>query len=89
MQTGKQSVTFSNPVYITHAASVVGSKEGQGPLGNQFDLVVKDDMLNQDSWEEAESPESFAATKQRDRLELTARLSALTASKHQSTEQRA
>ena len=55
MQTGKQSVTFSNPVYITHAASVVGSKEGQGPLGNQFDLVVKDDMLNQDSWEEAES----------------------------------
>ena len=55
MQTGKQSVTFSNPVYITHAASVVGSKEGQGPLGNQFDLVVKDDMLHQDSWEEAES----------------------------------
>ena len=55
MQTGKQSVTFSNPVYITHAASVVRSKEGQGPLGNQFDLVVKDDMLHQDSWEEAES----------------------------------
>ena len=55
MQTGKQSVTFSNPVYITHAASVVGSKEGQGPLGKQFDLVVKDDMLHQDSWEEAES----------------------------------
>ena len=55
MQTGKQSVTFSSSVYITHAASVVGSKEGQGPLGKQFDLVVKDDMLNQNSWEEAES----------------------------------
>ena len=53
MQTGKQSVTFSNPVYITHAASVVGNKKKQGPLGNQFELIVKNNKLHQDSWEEA------------------------------------
>lgn len=54
MQAGKQSVSFLHPVYITHTASVVGSKEGDGPLGKQFDYITKDDMMQQTSWEEAE-----------------------------------
>lgn len=54
MQSGKQSVSFLHPVYITHTSSVVGSKEGDGPLGKNFDYVTKDNMMQQSSWEEAE-----------------------------------
>lgn len=39
---------------ITSPASVVGPKEGRGPLGQFFDLVVEDDLLGQSSWEKAE-----------------------------------
>ena len=45
-------------------ASVVGKKESEGPLGNEFDLTCEDDSLGQDSWEKAE------ATLQRKALEI-------------------
>ena len=34
---GKQSISFKEPVYIQGFASVVGKKEGEGPLGECFD----------------------------------------------------
>ena len=34
---GKQSISFREPVYIQGFASVVGKKEGEGPLGDIFD----------------------------------------------------
>ena len=52
---GEQSISFATPVYIQAAASVVGKKEGEGPLGGLFDRVEEDDMLGQKSWEDAES----------------------------------
>lgn len=52
---GKQSIAFEEPAYIVEGASVVGEKEGEGPLGKLFDVVEQDPMLGQDSWEEAES----------------------------------
>ena len=52
---GKQSVEIKNPVYIRESASVVGTKEGQGPLAELFDMVGQDDMFGCASWEEAES----------------------------------
>ncbi|NLL77424.1 MAG: stage V sporulation protein AD [Clostridiales bacterium] len=52
---GKQSIEIKNPVYIRESASVVGTKEGQGPLAELFDMVGEDDMFGCDSWEEAES----------------------------------
>lgn len=52
---GKQSVKIPVPVYIHSAASVVGTKEGEGPLGNLFDVVGKDDLFGCNTWEEAES----------------------------------
>lgn len=55
MQMGKQSLLFYNPVYIMASAAVVGDKEGQGPLGEFFDLVAEDNMLGAETWEEAES----------------------------------
>lgn len=52
---GKQSVKFENPPYIINSGSIVGSKEGQGPMGKLFDKVGQDDMFGAQTWEEAES----------------------------------
>ena len=52
---GKQSIAFDNPPYILEGASIVGQKEGEGPMGKLFDVVEQDPMLGQDTWEDAES----------------------------------
>ncbi|MBD5501285.1 MAG: stage V sporulation protein AD [Lachnospiraceae bacterium] len=52
---GKQSIKIPVPVYIRASASVAGSKEGQGPLGDLFDMVGTDDKFGCDTWEKAES----------------------------------
>ena len=52
---GKQSIQFDNPPYIVNSASIVGKKEGQGPMGKLFDKVEQDDMFGAQTWEEAES----------------------------------
>lgn len=52
---GKQSIKIPVPVYIRASASVVGTKEGEGPLGDLFDVVGVDDKFGCDTWEEAES----------------------------------
>ena len=40
---------------ILAAASVVGGKEREGPLGGYFDFVNPGDRFGQDTWESAES----------------------------------
>ncbi len=55
MQVGKQSIQFEEAPYILGSASIVGKKEGEGPLGDYFDVVGQDDKFGQDTWEEAES----------------------------------
>lgn len=52
---GKSSIRLETPVYITGSASVVGKKEGEGPLGLLFDMVGEDDLFGCKTWEEAES----------------------------------
>lgn len=52
---GKQTIQFKNPVTILETASIVGKKEGEGPLAKCFDLVLGDDRWGEDSWEKAES----------------------------------
>ena len=52
---GSASISFRNPVYITSSASVVGKKEGNGPLGDRFDLICEEPMFGEDTWEAAES----------------------------------
>ena len=54
-QRGRASVVFENPPLIMAAASTVGKKEGDGPLGVFFYRVELDPMLGKKSWEEAES----------------------------------
>ena len=59
---GKQSISFEKPPYILNYASIVGQKEGDGPLGKYFDKIEKDPMLGTDSWEKAESELQKRAT---------------------------
>ena len=53
--TGTQSIRFDREIYINSYASVVGQKEGEGPLGAQFDQVEEDPLYGCNTWEEAES----------------------------------
>lgn len=51
---GKTVVLDSKPRIIGNAA-VVGKKEGEGPLGSEFDEIYEDTTMGEDSWEKAES----------------------------------
>lgn len=55
LQKGMQSLEFERNIFIKDSASIVGTKEGQGPLGSLFDMVGNDDMFGCQTWEEAES----------------------------------
>lgn len=52
---GKQSISFETPPKILSFSSIVGQKEGEGPLGNYFDTVCPDPLLGAKNWEQAES----------------------------------
>lgn len=52
---GKQSIQFERKPYIISSASIVGSKEAEGPMGELFDKVGYDDSFGAENWEEAES----------------------------------
>lgn len=52
---GKGAIKIPVPVYITTSASVVGTKEGEGPLREFFDIIGEDDKFGADTWEGAES----------------------------------
>jgi len=54
-RTGKQTFIYDEPPLIASHVSIVGPKEGKGPLGGWFDTVIQDDLLGQKSWEKAES----------------------------------
>ena len=55
IQMGADSLCLPKPVYIMQTASVVGKLEGEGPLGDCFDMICTDDRFGADSWERAES----------------------------------
>ena len=52
---GKQTVALTRPPSIAGFASVVGKKEGEGPLAATFDQIGADDTFGETSWEKAES----------------------------------
>lgn len=54
-QIGKQSLQFNDPPYIISSGSVAGTKEGEGPLGHEIDMIGEDDKFGCNTWEEAES----------------------------------
>ncbi|MCR2042962.1 stage V sporulation protein AD [Anaerosalibacter massiliensis] len=52
---GTQTVKLENPPSIISTASIVGPKEGEGPLKEYFDMILEDDLWGQESWEKCES----------------------------------
>ena len=52
---GRSSIRLAQPVCVIAGASIVGKKEGEGPLGTLFDMVGEDDLFGCKTWEEAES----------------------------------
>ncbi len=52
---GTSTVLFEEMPFILSVGSVVGPKEGKGPLGPLFDLVYDDTLAGETSWEKAES----------------------------------
>ena len=55
MRIKNKTVFFEKPPIITGHAGVVGKKEGQGPLAQDFDAIFEDTTLGQQSYELAES----------------------------------
>ena len=50
-----QTLTFNNRIAVRARASMVGPKEGKGPLAKYFDVILPDDLLGKPTWEQAES----------------------------------
>ena len=52
---GEQTVELKNPPKIISTFSVVGPKEGEGPIKDYFDVILSDDTCGKESYEKAES----------------------------------
>lgn len=52
---GRHTAALEHPPSVIGSASVVGKKEGQGPLAATFDHISQDDSFGERSWEKAES----------------------------------
>lgn len=58
---GKQTIKLQNPPRIISTYSIVGPKEGDGPLKDYFHRILDDDTLGKESFEKAESEMMFSA----------------------------
>lgn len=68
---GKQSLLFETPPRIVSYASIVGKKEGEGPLGKYFDIIEEDPLVGKENWEAAESQlQKLAAQMALDKADL-------------------
>ena len=61
---GEQTIKLKNPPKIISTFSIVGPKEGEGPLRDYFDKILDDDTCGKDSYEKAESEMIFTAISQ-------------------------
>lgn len=52
---GNQTIMFHNRPRVLSAYAVVGTKEGQGPLGQWFDTVLEENTYGEKTWEKSES----------------------------------
>jgi stage V sporulation protein AD len=58
---GKQTVITDSKPRIISTASIVGPKEGDGPLKDYFDIILEDDLNGKDTYEKAESSMMYMA----------------------------
>lgn len=52
---GKQTIKLNKRPRLISTYSIVGPKEGKGPLNMYFDKIMQDDLAGKDSFEKAES----------------------------------
>lgn len=52
---GRYTLKMTKKTNIEEFCSVVGKKEGDGPIGKHFDKIFEDSYLGQSSWEKAEA----------------------------------
>ena len=52
---GNQTIKLDTPPTILETASIVGPKEGEGPLAKYFDQCLEDEFWGENTWEKAES----------------------------------
>lgn len=58
---GKQSVEFTEDVYVLGRSAVVGKKEGEGPLHSFFDQTDQTNRFGGENWNDAESRMMYIA----------------------------
>ena len=51
---GKQTVALLSAPHIIETASLVGKKEGEGPLGEYFDFILEDEYWGETSFEKTD-----------------------------------
>ena len=72
-RSGRQTVCLTDPPSIIGSAAAVGKKEGEGPLGNSFDIIGEDAYFGEQTWEKAESAmQRLAFFKALDKAKITA-----------------
>lgn len=54
-QIGNYTIKFENTPNIISMATIVGPKEGEGPLSDCFDVILDDVLWGEKTWEKAES----------------------------------
>ena len=52
---GKQTIIIDSEIGIRSSAAVGSKKEGEGPLGKDFDIIDEDSRFGEKTWEKAES----------------------------------
>ena len=52
---GARTIRYETRPCVVAGAAIVGPKEGAGPMGREFDQVLDDDRLGQDTYEKSEA----------------------------------
>ncbi|MFT9056585.1 MAG: stage V sporulation protein AD [Ethanoligenens sp.] len=52
---GRYTIRLDHPPSVMGYASIVGKKEGEGPLADEFDQIEEDTSFGEKTWEKAES----------------------------------
>jgi len=58
---GQHTIVLPNRPSIVSGAAIVGKKEGAGPLRDDFDQIISDDLFGEETWEKAESRFQYTA----------------------------
>ena len=58
---GQSTIILPSRPRIAASAAIAGKKEGEGPLREEFDQIIEDDLFGEETWEKAESRFQYTA----------------------------